>query len=255
MPQLLARYENKYLVPRSSVDGIREVARSFCLPDAYGQDGCYEVNSLYCDTEDFRTARDTMCGQKIRFKARMRTYGFEPDQPVYLELKRRVGTTIVKGRALVSRDVARGIATDTPPPPEGYQALKVGHETDMLDYRAVHDAIGLRPACWVRYRREAWASAFPDGARLTFDTYLESQPPEYDRLFEPDPLEWVAVSWDGPPVVLELKFNGAYPKWMRHIVQAWRLQRISFPKYVQSLNAVTNLPWGRSEHAQRGVLL
>lgn len=255
MPQMLARYEFKYLVPARDVDAIREVARSFCLPDAYGVDGRYEVNSLYCDTVDLRTARETLIGQKLRFKARMRTYGFGAEDPVYLEMKRRVGTAILKGRALVSRDTARGIALDTPPPPSGWMALKPGHEADLLDYRAVTDALALRPAAWIRYRREAWASAFPDGARLTFDTFLEAAAPDLDRLFEPDARQWQTVAWQGPRTVLELKFNGAYPKWMHHIVHGWGLRRVSFPKYVQGLMAVTNLPWAHNERGLRGALL
>jgi hypothetical protein len=252
---MLARYEFKYLVPRRHVDAIREVARSFCEPDAYGVGGCYEVNSLYCDTVDLRTARETLVGQKMRFKVRMRTYGFSEADPVFLEMKRRVGTTILKGRALVSRAVARGIAGGDPSPAGGWTPLKASHDPDLTDYLAVTDRLALRPAAWIRYRREAWGSAFSDGARLTFDTFLEAAAPDFARLFEPDPQQWQMVAWEGPSTVLELKFNCAYPKWMHHIVRGFQLQRVSFPKYVQGLLAVRGQPFAHEERGLRGALL
>lgn len=254
MPQMLARYEFKYLITEEQRKLIREVARNYCVPDAFGVDGTYWVNSLYTDTTDYRTARETLAGIKNRFKSRMRTYGWKEDDPVFMELKRRVGTSIVKGRALVSRPVARAIALSSTC--DRFDALKASHQVDLEDYRNMTDLLDLRPTVWVRYLREAWVSAFPDGARLTFDMHLQAQEPtDAQRIFEPPLDRFQMVRWDGAPMVLELKFNGAFPRWMHRIVHSLGLRRISFPKYVQCAQLVHEQPWARLERPLAGVLL
>lgn len=252
MPEFLARYEFKYLIGHELVGPIRDHVQRFCEPDPYGEHGRYEVNSLYLDTLDWLCARQTLGGIRNRFKARLRTYGWQDTDPVFLEIKGRVGTTILKQRALLDRGSVDPLLLGGPPPDGGYRAAKASHQKDLDVFLNLRDRLDLRPRVWVRYVREAYGSAFGDGSRLTFDTCLESLVPDEERPYVPDHAQWQATPWDtGAPVMVEMKFNGAFPMWMLRIVRSFRLQRISGSKYVVSAVRHGFLPWAGQERGER----
>ena len=253
MPEMLARYEFKYLIRSDQIPIIRARAATFCDPDPYGRDGVYSVNSLYFDDTDWKLARQTLEGVRNRFKLRMRTYGFEPTDPVFCEIKARVGTSIVKSRALVDRSFATGIARGDPPGPGGCTALKKGHQPDLDRYRNLMDRLDLRPRVWVRYQREAYGSAYGDNARLTFDTSLQTQLPAEDRAYTADPDRWRPVPLEGPQDILEMKFNGAFPAWMLRLVHELQLHRQSVSKYVSSVLTAGMLPWATPERGDQWI--
>lgn len=247
MPALQARYEFKYLIDDGQADWIREVVRCFCEPDPYGDQGRYGVHSLYLDTLGWMLARQTLDGVRHRFKLRIRTYGFTPADPVFLENKMRVGTSITKERALMDRALVGpllgGILV-----PGGFPAKKANHQPDLDAFRNRADAIDARPRLWVSYDREAWGSVHGDGARLTFDRGLKVQAPDPHDPFVPDPTAWTWVPLDDAPrFVLEMKFNGASPRWMQRVVHSLGLERTSVSKYVRGAEHLGDVPWNRSE--------
>jgi hypothetical protein len=144
VPDLLARYEFKYLIDEGLAAGIRDVVRSYLEPDPYGDQGAYWVNSLYLDTDDWKLARQTIDGVKNRFKLRMRCYHFD-DSPVFCENKARVGTTIVKTRALCKRADAETIAMNAPPADGRIVAAKPHHQQDLDKFRNLVDMVHAHP--------------------------------------------------------------------------------------------------------------
>ena len=254
MPTMLARYEFKYLIDEDQADWIREVVKCFCEPDEYGASGNYAVNSLYCDTRDWMLAKQTIAGTRHRFKLRIRTYGWKEDDTVFVENKGRVGTSIVKERALMDRKYVEPLLKGELPP-GGIPAKKASHQADLDGFRNLYDAIDARPRLWVRYQREAWMSSYGDGARLTFDRAVEIQAPDPEHPYVPDHTQWTLVPiGDGSPVsrarplmVLEMKFNGASPRWMEKVVQRLGLLRISYSKYCLGAEHLGDVPWNRWE--------
>jgi hypothetical protein len=252
MPQFLARYEFKYLIPPDRIAPLRDLVSSFCVPDAFGVDGRYDVNSLYLDDWRWTTARMTVNGTRNRFKARIRCYTWDEADPVYLELKERVGTTILKQRALFDRSLVPALLAGEVPD-GGFQANKASHQQELEAFRNRMDQLDLRARLWVRYQREAYGSPYGDGGRLTFDTALEVQVPEQepDRVYRPDPDQWQAIPWDGPPVMVEMKFNGAFPNWMLQLVRAYGLTRVSGSKYVTGAVGGGQVPWAALDRSER----
>ncbi len=249
MPDLLARYEYKYLIDEATASGIRDVVQSYLEVDPYGDNGAYWVNSLYLDTFDWRLARQTIDGVKNRFKLRMRCYEFD-DTPVFCENKGRVGTTIIKTRALCRREDAEAIAMNSVRPETSLVAAKKHHQEDLDRFRNLVDRIDARPRLWVRYHREAWVSPFGDGARLTFDRRLQCQVPS-EPVFKPD-LRWFHPIGLAKPTILEMKFNGASPHWMRNLVRWFNLRRLSVAKYVSGALEIGNFPFNDTvEHGAR----
>jgi len=247
MPAFRARYEFKYIISEDEADYIRDVALCFTERDAHGDNGVYDVNSLYFDDTPWNLAMQTVEGQRNRMKIRIRTYGFTPEDPVFLEDKSRVGDSICKSRALMARDHIHALCVGNPPPPGGFQAMKPSHQPDLERFRNILDMYDLRPRLWVGYQREAFGSPFGESARLTFDRYLRIQAPPEDRPYEPDPNGWKRVPLDSPGTILEMKFNGAFPFWMQRLAHELNLRRRACSKYVQGAEFLGDVPWNRIE--------
>lgn len=253
---MLARYEFKYLVGPETVARIREVAAMYVEPDRFGDNGAYTVSSLYLDSSDWMLARQTLVGQRNRFKLRLRTYGFSATDLVFAENKGRVGSSIVKSRALMSRAQASALARADVPPAGGFTTEKPRDQSSLDRFRALQDGITARPALWVQYYREAYQSVFGDGARLTFDTRLQVQIPSTSRPFEPDAERWARVplrrahggvpAGQAEPVILELKFNNAFPAWMDRMARTLRLQRVSCSKYLLGAQLLGEQPFANA---------
>ncbi|MCB9673981.1 MAG: polyphosphate polymerase domain-containing protein [Alphaproteobacteria bacterium] len=225
-----ARYEFKYVVPPEVADAIRERTAVWMERDAFGDDGTYRVTSLYLDRWDRMLARQTWEGVRERFKLRLRYYDHATDI-FWAEVKLRVGKSIAKLRDVVPLEEALSLASGMPLPPDLAAAGR---------FRMLSEKIDAQPALWVRYQREAWVSPWGDGARLTFDSELEVQPPT--GVARPVHDEWRTVDLDAP-VIVEMKFNGAFPRWMQHIAEGLELSRTSCSKYAQGVELVGERPW------------
>lgn len=236
-----ARYEFKYLLDAEQLEWVRDRASVLLEPDRFGDNGAYTVTSLYFDTWDWRMAYEALEGMRSRLKLRIRTYGRQPVGPLWLEVKRREGTSILKSRAKVSLDEARRAARG--------EALEHAGDAGVVAFENLRDRLDMTPRLWVRYHRQAWFSPFGDGARLTFDSRLEVLIPD-----DEDPMRVPAEGWRhvpmAPAALLELKFNNASPAWMQRVVLGARLTRESFSKYTQGAILVGDLPWARRERGR-----
>jgi len=246
MSTMKARYEFKYLITEEQQDFVRTLVSFFLEPDPHGLGAAYSVNSLYLDTWEWDMAMMTVEGLKNRFKLRARCYDFKATSPVFLENKGRVGTSIVKSRAKIDRDQAIDILLGNLPPEEGFRATDARSQDQVTRFRNRMDFLDLRPRLWVRYQREAWVSCVGDGSRLTFDYKLQFQHPIDNAPMNPEESQWVDVDLS-PNIILEMKFNGASPKWMADLVQLLGLKRISCSKYGHGARIMAPEPWAISE--------
>ena len=225
-----ARYEFKYLVTPEVAERIGERAAMFMECDGMGVQGTYRVTSLYLDRWDWMLARQTWEGLRERFKLRLRYYD-ESDDTFFAEVKLRIGNSISKLRQVVSAEVAHALAEGAALPPGA--ALEG-------QFRTLSEKIDAQPRLWVRYQRQAFVSPWGDGSRLTFDTELEVQIP--DGTTRPDAGEWSYVDLEAP-VVVEMKFNGAFPLWMQHVSESLGLHRTPCSKYAQGAELLGDYPW------------
>lgn len=231
------RFELKYALPLSRRAAVLEEAWENVQADANGdeiapllppevlQDGPdprgYRVCSLYLDTLDLRGYTERLAEARIRNRVRVRTYGL-PGQvaPVFLEAKRKLHRNVVKHRIVTgnTEQWAQGDAVRPWRDAVRDHGDPRGFARRWLD--AV-DAVDMRAICHVTYVRETWVQGT---SRLTIDHDLRAHA-------WPDPRQLQAHAETPllPPgwIVLELKFNGAEPAWMRRLVQ--RLQLMSEP--------------------------
>ena len=233
-----SRYEFKYLIDEVAARRARQFISSYLLPDHYtvGKEGSgYMVHSLYMDSADLLTCRATQCGEKNRFKLRVRFYDDNPDSPVFFEIKRRENQVIKKSRAVVKRSsVDRLINGGFPQPTDLFKPSEKDLAA-LLDFFELRDMIGARPAAYTSYLREGYEPADANNVRVTFDREIRSG--KYiGRLSNENHEKWPLVGVEG--VVLELKFNDRFPMWMHELVEWFDLNRTSVPKYVECISLI-----------------
>ncbi len=232
-----ARYELKYTIPFSQVADISAFVEPYCSLDYHSSlspDKFYQVNSLYFDSPDFVLLRNRLAGLHDRFNMRVRTYGAEPREPWFLEVKRKIGDIIRKYRARVKAgDLARIL---DPGLDVGQFLMNPGDAKNAELFRRLAHAYNAVPVVQTTYRRKAYFSTCDDYARVTFDRGLRFQARDaYDPIpseaaFAPSDLE--TIFDEGTSVILELKCPAQnVPLWMVDLVRTFELRRRGFSKY------------------------
>lgn len=229
------RFELKYVIEEWRAHAVRDFARSYLVPDPHANpvNFSYAIHSLYLDNVGLALFRSTVCGQKNRFKLRIRYYDNNPANPVFFEIKRRVNDAILKRRGAVRRDAVAALLNghwptryDLADPEDGRGLDNLSHFCDL------RDRINAVPQCIVSYVREAWVTPDSEAVRVTFDRKLTASP--WRGEFVTDVFETgLHPPVDG--VVLEIKFTDRFPNWIRDMVQALNLRRMSMAKYVQCM--------------------
>lgn len=219
----IGRYEMKYMVRAGDVPHILEVASPFVIPDPNGRalpggGHGYIVHSTYFDTPDLRSYDSRLNNCRVRRRVRVRTYGAPGDRaPVFLELKRKMDEQVIKARAKVGDADAWALLGPRPWVSCAANAPELSRRVARR-FSGVIEDLGLVPVTSVHYEREVHVDPRPEypKVRLTLDRAVTAsvRPPPDDLYPAPD-LPMFAPEW----VVLELKFDGAQPGWMRQIVR------------------------------------
>lgn len=224
------RFEAKYFLGEVEVEMLRDFIAPYTAPDRHGL--VYPVTSLYLDSEDRATYRASLHGEKNRFKLRIRGYEGGADEPLFAEVKQRIGRVIRKHRACLRPDAANRIAWSGSIGEDSLLALgnPQEHENLML-FSELSSRLQAQPKIGVRYSREAYVSTLEEPVRITLDRDIAfSHVPDDLRELWSDSANWRPVG--DMPVVLEIKFSDTYPFWVSQLIQRLQLERISLAKYV-----------------------
>lgn len=236
------RNEFKYRVLNEHLDDLRASIASYVMEDPNSPSHTwrhqYTVRSIYFDTVKFDYYHDKGHGIKTRKKIRVRSYNklvdYKDQNPeVFLEVKRKEIDFIDKNRSRV-------FWKDLP------QAIKTGDISKYViksDEPYIYDEASrfffhlksrnLRPVVLVVYEREAFFSKFDPSFRVSIDKNIRSLTfPKLEDLFEDSGLEAGFYK----DFVLEVKFSGAIPAWMKDILFKYKLTRQSVSKYKLSLD-------------------
>ncbi len=227
------RFEAKYIISELQAVAFRDYIYPYVTADAHSQ--AYFVSSLYLDSPKLSLFHSSDTGEKNRHKLRIRAYDDNPASPVFFEIKRRVDGVIIKSRIMVRRDAIAPILDGARIPPNLFwDPSDTQAQARLFEFQHLMTGMRASPRAMVRYDREAYVSNLEEQARVTFDRHLCALP-----ALDYDPRLWAA---DNPwralprfPVVLEIKFTGAYPAWIAQGIRRFRLLRDSFAKYVMCL--------------------
>jgi len=225
------RHEMKYIISESKAVAIARFIKPYLKLDHYSKlrpEGAYPIVSLYLDSDNLQLCRESLEGQKNRFKLRIRSYTDDLDYPRFFEIKRRVNTIIIKSRARVMHHDVTNLLRGSSPSAQSYKT----DEEVLRQFQFYMHRINARPVAQVRYMRQAYEGDSENRVRVTFDRQLAYNVSNAHN-----------VSFDGSGwqyhwshgVILEIKFTAFYPAWLAQMVECFNLRQQSVSKYVSSI--------------------
>ncbi len=245
------RSEIKYLVSEDRISRLRDAVAPFVYPDPHGKgyEGVgYTVRSLYLDTPSLSCYHEKKAGLRVRRKLRIRGYNYrDVDDPVFLEIKRKIGDRISKTRAATdfnqlaalfdTGDVHRYSFSDPAYP-------RAAHDAGRFLYHVYR--YGLIPTFTTVYEREAFHGLHDSTFRITFDRNLRGR--SYSKLrdlYSDERLRYVSPEH----FIIEVKYNTRYPAWLRSVLEGFGLRRQALSKYCLCAEAL------QRQHDRKGSVL
>jgi len=218
------RKEIKYSISTVSFYKVRPLFDACMQMDPYCTSGAgYQVRSLYFDSACDGDLFDVLDGLLSKQKVRLRCYSPE-SETMKLEYKCKTGTDSQKKSLTVSRQDAKRMMAgcyeflrDIPDPvsTELYGRLKAGV---------------YRPRVVVMYRRIAYNAA-PNDVRITFDYDLQFGMDPYALI---DPTNRLVPISEPASGILEVKYNGFLPGYLKTALEGVNLFPVANSKYAQA---------------------
>lgn len=233
------RVERKYWVSENTASGVRSFIAPFMTADPTNFVTSFNgqrITSLYLDTPSADFYERHVSFAADRFKLRVRFYGEEPQDIAYFEVKRKVGCVVDKRRARVPVSDVTALLERRPLPPTNGNELEARHLRWFLCLMMIHRAA---PKVLLTCRREAFCSKQRgENARVTFDRGMAHQAVATVTLTG-DPRRWVTTPVMTGGVLLELKYSGGPPWWMRELAQRLSRRGAGHSKYVSAMEIET----------------
>jgi hypothetical protein len=236
---LACRFEMKYLIDEIKAAQIVQYIRPLLPPDRYSKlqrNGMYPIVSLYLDAPDMQLCRESLTGQKNRFKLRVRAYTDDPEYPRFFEIKRRINQVIVKSRARVTDANVPLLLQGRSLPPQGYST----DEPALTQFQFYLTAIRAGPLVLIRYLRQAFEGTGEARVRVTFDRELWYQVTDEPRV-RLGGSGWQAHGLTTGHTILEIKFTGRYPAWLSRLVRDFELEVMPVSKFATSITQACRL--------------
>lgn len=223
------RIELKYLIDWRQREILLRACRPHLEAAPYTDETArYPILSLYFDTPSLLFYDEKNDGEMLRTKVRLRGYGVQLETlaPVFLEIKRKVDSRILKYRKLFERytpDLATPAGWQLEAEPQGAQIASA-----LYRYR-------LRPAVQILYRREAYESPQVPSLRLAFDSQLLALYPgqRYERSLLDDERHRCLADTQ---FIFEVKSDGRLPSWLLEGIRAAGVVQQAVSKYVLGID-------------------
>ena len=217
------RSEHKYLIPSAQMYSLSRTLSEFIREDPHNKGDGYLVRSLYFDSLDNRDFQEKEDGVFLRRKLRLRCYG-PREQFAILEMKQKEGALQRKRSLRLSREDASALIR------RDYSVLLKYPEAFAAECYGVMQCHAYLPRSVVEYRRKAFI-AKENRIRITFDHHIVGTESCFD-IFSPqllqNPLLYPAV------VVLEVKYDGFLPTYIKDLLKNCNRSELSVSKYCLS---------------------
>ncbi len=235
----LERYEAKYVIPFQLIQPIQDFIQPFCVPDIHceAESNEYLITTLQLDTPNLDLFKAKREEALARFKLRIRTYGTNKGEPVFLEIKRKIKDVIVKTRSAISSEMWPLVAESFEKGEmKNLPFRNMTEENNYINFFQLTKQLGARPVVLIRYKRRAYQGKNERYSRVTFDRKMCYQPmrrwniyPEKFHWWSMDTLEDMNRPFAG--AILELKTYSDVPLWMVELTERFDLERVGFSKY------------------------
>ena len=219
-PGTFERKEQKYVIDNTTYTQLMSLIEHRLAPDRFGQS---TVTSIYYDTPHYDLISRSLEKPIYKEKLRLRTYGaFDPEGPVFAELKKKFKGIVYKRRVQMSPQGAYALMDGVsfarasqmwPLDPcratmhhSAFVDSQIGHEIEACVQRHQN----LAPSCAIIVERLAWIAAEDESLRITFDLNpryrtgnLTFAAGSEGRLILPEDQR-----------IMEIKCSNAYPHWL-----------------------------------------
>lgn len=210
------RVETKYLLSRRQYDQLLAVMQDRMILDQYGKQ---TVNNVYFDNDNYELIANSIEKPVYKEKVRMRVYG-KPgeDSLCFFELKKKYLEVVYKRRISCPLKKVEDYI-------KSLEAIEDSQIFREIDY--VYRSKVLRPKVYIAYDRAAYYGADDPSFRMTFDTGIRYRHVDPD-IKKQDDVEYLL----GPEhVLMEIKCQMVYPRWLIDFLNANGIFKTSYSKY------------------------
>ncbi|EZH66371.1 hypothetical protein DH09_10585 [Bacillaceae bacterium JMAK1] len=224
--EIFQRYELKYLIPYSTYEEITSLLQKRMKFDPYGDEqGCYNIVSLYFDSDDDKIYNETRNNLNFRQKLRLRVYGESNlNSTSFLEIKQKYNRVVNKRRTLITLKDAYDYLYNNAYNRENYN---VSNPQILGEVSAFSSLYELKPSVVVSYDRQALAGIDEPDLRVTFDFNLMTRSDNLQIEDGPDGDLFV----DPNMVIMEVKVSNSVPFWLSRMLSDYECERKSVSKF------------------------
>ncbi len=229
------RNELKFLLSDEQYNQLLPVIHQYMNPDAFCVDGKeYGIYNIYYDTDDNYLIRTSLEKPYYKEKIRLRSYysPAQPDDKVFLEIKKKIGGIVTKRRASMTLQQAEDFLLRGIRPPESSKFIQNQVMDELVTFLNIYH---VKPAQYVSYQRSAFFGKDDKDFRLTFDRKITTR--RYD----------LSLAYDsyGDQIIeqgqhlMEVKIIGAMPLWLAHTLSELKIFKTNFSKYGRAFRDYT----------------
>jgi len=220
-------------------EALHRAVLPWLRPDRFAEhDPCsqYTVRSIYFDTPRLHAYHEKVEGVSARTKLRIRGYDTcSAGGSAFLEIKRRVDQLGGKDRTAVSVADLPSLFDALYAGPAGFErrwGQVQGEGIRRFWYHILRQS--MVPVILVTYDREAYQGRFEQNLRITFDKAIRYRPfPGAAELYTEEGMRPLSRAY----LIMEVKFDRGFPRWLRHALEESDVVRRSFSKYAACVEA------------------
>lgn len=225
--QTFARKEIKFLLTEAQYQSLLPQLERYMNPDQFCVDGKeYGIYNIYYDTPDDFLIRESLAKPYYKEKIRLRSYlsPANPDNTVFLEIKKKIGGIVNKRRVTMKLQQAEAYMLHGIRPDLGGKYIQ---EQVMDEIEVFRQRYPVVPKQYISYQRAAYFGKDDPNFRLTFDRALTGRRTDVSLAL---PSSGDLILPEGMRL-MEVKIADSMPMWMAEELVLLQVYKTSFSKY------------------------
>ena len=223
--ETFARVEHKYILPIEKYDAFFAMIQPHIKDDVYPS---YSLHNIYYDSPDNLMIRRSLEGPAYKEKLRLRAYGEDTSDKVFLEIKKKFDGIVYKRRIALHEKEAYAYLNHSK------QLENHSQIAQEIDY--VKNQYNVRKKMFIGYDRRAYTGIQEEDVRITFDTNIRYRLHNLSL----NEIGEETVIQNPNEILLEIKVMDRYPIWLSNALSEMKLYKNSFSKYGIIYEALQN---------------